>query len=213
MDSIKEHFNKEAEKHDRFFLDDLGMKEFYDEIEHQLNRTNKKSNILILGCGSGLEVERIKFVSEVVAVDISENMIEKLKEKKLYEGVKLKTICGSFLDLSLGNDQYDIVLSCYAMHHFNETQKLSLYKKIKEALKSEGVFINGDSMAKSREEENERFKRAYEIYQEKNVPFGSLHIDVHFCYAHELETLKQAGFKEVVLERQWIKTKLYRAYK
>lgn len=53
----------------------------------------------------------------------------------------------------------------------------------------------------------------YEIYQEKNVPFGSLHIDVHFCYEHELETLKLAEFKEVVLEREWSKTKLYRAHR
>lgn len=213
MERIEEHFNKEAEKHDSFFIDELGLKEFYDEIEMQLNKCINKENILVLGCGSGLEIERIKFHSKVTAIDISENMIQKLKKKKLHKDIILDTVCGSFLDIDFGRNNYDIVLSCYAMHHFNENQKLKLYQKIRDALKVKGVFINGDSMAKSLEEEVERYERAKVIYDEQNLPFGSLHLDVHFCLEHELETLKNAGFEDIVIEREWNKTKLYRASK
>jgi len=213
MEKMAEHFDKEAEKHDSFFLDELGLKEFYDEIENQLGKCNRNKNILVLGCGSGLEVERIKTESKVTAVDISENMIMKLKEKKLHNLVTLKTICGSFLDITFEKNHYDIVLSCYAMHHFNETQKIALYKKLNNSLAKNGVFLNGDSMVNTLEEEKERFERAQQIYDEKNMPFASLHIDVHFCYEHELEVLHEAGFDEVILERKWHKTRLYRAVK
>jgi|LGVE01.1.fsa_nt_gb SAM-dependent methyltransferase len=213
MEKMREHFNKEAEKHDSFFIDELGLKEFYDEIEVQINRSQLKSNILVLGCSSGLEIERIKFKSHVTAVDISENMIKKLEEKSLHHEVALSTRCASFLELDFGIEKYDLVLSCYAMHHFNEEQKQKLYTKIFHSLKKKGVFINGDSMAKNYEEETERFEIANKIYEEKKLPFASLHIDVHFCYEHELHTLKIAGFKEIILEREWHKTKLYRAMK
>ncbi len=213
MKRIEEHFNKEAEKHDSFFLDELGMKEFYDEIEIQLNKNKDSSEILVLGCGSGLEIERIKYKSNVTAIDISENMIKKLKEKELYSEVSLKTICGSFIDIDFGDEEFDTVLSCYAMHHFNENQKVELYKKIYKSLKRDGVFINGDSMSKNLSEEKDKMERAKKIYEEQGLPFGSLHIDVHFCYNHELETLEQAGFRNIVIEREWNKTKLYRALK
>lgn len=213
MEKIEEHFNKEAEKHDVFFIEQLGLKEFYDEIETQLNKSIARDNILVLGCGSGLEIERIRFESNVTAIDISENMIMKLNEKVLYDGVTLKTICGSFLDIDFGKDQFDIVLSCYAMHHFDEEQKIKLYEKVLDSLKSKGAFINGDSMAENREEEINRYEKAKAIYTEHNMPFGSLHIDVHFCLDHELETLMKAGFQDVIIEREWQRTKLYRALK
>lgn len=213
MERIHDHFNKEAEKHDSYFIDVLGLKEFYDEIEVQLNRCDQSEKILVLGCGSGLEIERIHSKSQVTAVDISENMIKKLKEKKLHDQVDLETICGSFLDVDFGAHTYDIVLTCYAMHHFKEDQKLSLYRNIYKALRPGGVFINGDSMARDSEEEKERFNQANIVYTQMNMPFGSLHIDSHFCYEHELEVLALAGFEDVILEREWKKTKLYRAIK
>ncbi|MBI9014669.1 MAG: class I SAM-dependent methyltransferase [Clostridiales bacterium] len=213
MEKMEEHFNKEAEKHDSFFINELGLKEFYDEVEVQLNKSKIKSNILVLGCGSGLEIERIKFKANVKAVDISENMIKKLNEKTLYHEVALETVCASFLELEFETEKYDLVLSCYAMHHFNEEQKQKLYTSIFNSLKKNGVFINGDSMALNYEEEYERYEKAKKIYDEKNLPFASLHIDVHFCYEHEQDTLRRAGFNQVILEREWNKTKLYRAIK
>lgn len=210
---MEEHFNLEAERHDRFFLEELGLKEFYDQIEVQVNKKENASKILVLGCGSGLEIERIKFKSQVTAIDISEKMIAKLEEKPLHPEVALKTICGSFLDIDFGEEQFDIVLSCYAMHHFNEKQKINLYKKINKSLKAGGVFINGDSMSKNLAEEKDKLIRAEKIYLDKGLPFASLHIDVHFCYDHELQILELADFKKTILEKEWDKTKIYRALK
>lgn len=210
---MSEHFNREAKKHDENFINIMGMNEFYDEIENQMEKCSAKNNILVLGCGTGIEIERIDFKARVVAIDISENMISELNKKKLSDNITLQTVCGSFLDIEFDDMSYDIVLTCYAMHHFNEEQKKSLYRKIYNCLSIGGVFLNGDITEKSKDDEISRFNEAERIYSEANLPFGSLHIDIPFCFEHELEILKAAGFHSIILEKNWERTKLYRATK
>lgn len=213
MIKMEDYFNEEAAKHDDYFVQLMGMAEFYDEIELQLEKSPKKNNILVLGCGTGLEIERIKFRANVTAVDIAQKMLEELKKKHFHNELSLATICGSLLDLDFGNQEYDLVLSCYVMHHFNEEQKLNIYNKIYSCLTSEGTFINGDSMEKNYEDERMRFEQAEMIYREHDLPFASLHIDSPFCLEHEFDVLKRAGFSEINLEKEWTRSKLYRAIK
>lgn len=213
MKKMKEYFDEEAAVHDELFVQKLGLAEFYDAVEQELNKCINKGKILVLGCGSGLEIERIKFPSAVTGVDISEKMLEVLKCKKLSEGLQLTTICASFLDLGFEEDEFDIVLSCYVMHHFNERQKLDIYKKIYRSLKKNGIFINGDSMAANMDEEEYYRQNAEKIYQEENLPFASLHIDAPFCWIHEKEVLTASGFTQINLVREWTRTKLYHCIK
>jgi len=56
------------------------------------------------------------------------------------------------------------------------------------------------------DKENEEFIREY-------MPFASLHVDVPFCFEHEKEVLRKAGFNEVELVRKWTNTKLYKCKK
>ena len=75
------------------------------------------------------------------------------------------------------------------------------------------IFINGDSVEKSYKEEQMRLKDAQQIYTENKLPFASLHIDSPFCLEHELEVLKTVGFSEIIVEKEWSRTKLYRTFK
>lgn len=213
MKSMAEHFNEEAKRHEDNFINKMGMADFYDEVELQIDKCSYKTDILILGCGTGLEVERIKHKANVLAIDIAEEMLNELRGKELHQGISLDTICGSLFDVNYGTDKFDIVLTCYVTHHFNEEQKLLLYKKVYDCLRDGGSFINGDSMAKTKEDEVSRFDEAEKIYKEQGLPFGSLHIDIPFCYEHELTVLNKAGFCNIILEREWQITKLYRVIK
>lgn len=213
MVSIVDYFNEEATKHDELFVQRMGMSEFYDEIERQINKCPKKNNILVLGCGTGLEIERIKFPANITALDIAENMLKVLREKSLHKDVKLTTVCGSILEVDFGEQAYDIVLSCYVMHHFDEKQKINIYRKIYHCLTSQGTFINGDTMVDNYEEEYKHYKQAEKIYADYNLPFASLHIDAPLCLEHEFDIINKAGFSDIVLEREWLQTKLYRARK
>ena len=47
----------------------------------------------------------------------------------------------------------------------------------------------------------------------ENMPFGSLHIDVPFCWVHEKEVLKNVGFSQIELVKEWTKTKIYECKK
>ena len=54
------------------------MTEFYDEVEKTLNSCEHKSSVLVLGCGSGLEI--VKFPCSVIGVDLSDKMLEVLEK-------------------------------------------------------------------------------------------------------------------------------------
>lgn len=213
MKSIDKYFDDEAELHDELFEQKMGLTEFYDAVEQEINKCMHKDKILVLGCGSGLEIERIKFPSVVVGVDISNKMLEVLKRKKLAEGLQLTTVCDSLLNIDYGKNEYDIVLSCYTLHHFNAEQKLDIFKKIHRCLKTGGTFINGDTMAKNTDEEKYYLDNAKKTYEIENLPFASLHIDAPLCWLHEKELLTASSFTDISLIKEWTNTKLYKCIK
>ncbi|MDQ7095643.1 class I SAM-dependent methyltransferase [Desulfosporosinus sp. PR] len=213
MKRIDEYFNEEALIHDDDFIVKMGMTEFYDEIELQVNCCQENQDILVIGCGTGLEIERIKFVCNVTALDISPIMLEQLSKKQFYHGVNLHAICISVLDYDFGKNKYDIILTCYTLHHFNEEQKDKIYAKIYNSLKKNGVLINGDIVAQSVEEEKLRMQQAQEIYKQQNAQFAALHIDVPFTKEKEVSMLFTAGFRNVLIENNWSKTVLFKCIK
>ena len=180
----------------------MGMTEFYDEVEKTLNSCEHKSSVLVLGCGSGLEIERLKFPCSVIGVDLSDKMLEVLEKKKLYDGVNLKTVCGSFLDLDFEEEKYDIVLSCYAMHHFNSGQKQSLYSKVYRCLKKM-VYLLMEILS-------QLIVKKINIWQKLNkcIKMKICHLQVYM-----LMFLWVAGFNEVELVKEWTNTKLYKCKK
>ena len=123
MKNIIEYFNEEALTHDSNFITEMGMTEFYDEIEYQINQCNVSENILVIGCGTGLEIERIKFPCNVTAIDLSPEKLNQLRKKHFACGVNVHSVCRSLLDYVLDNEQDDIVLFCYTFLPFNEWQK------------------------------------------------------------------------------------------
>lgn len=213
VENMNLHFNKCALDYDRHFYEDLGMCEFYDEIEKQLTTCEQPKNILVLGCGTGLEIERIKYSATVTSIDISSGMLEKLKEKELYPNVKLNTICGSYFDVPFNENSFDLVLSTYSLHHFNMQQKTELYKKIYASLKVGAYFINGDTVCKDKATEINLLNNAEEIYQRQQVPFGTIHIDVPLSLDTEVTLLTDTGFNSISVEKRWNKAALIKAIK
>jgi trans-aconitate methyltransferase len=89
--------------------------------------------ILDLGCGDGtLAIEIEKFSTKVLAVDLSENMVEKAKEKGIEAYVMSAT------ELTFDN-QFDAVFSNAVLHWVKEPE--TAIKKISAALKAGGRFI------------------------------------------------------------------------
>jgi len=213
VDNMDIHFNKCASDYDRHFYEDLGMCEFYDEIEKQIYICGKPKNILVLGCGTGLEIERIKYSATVTAIDISYGMLAELKKKKLHQQVILNTICNSYFDVKFTEKDFDLVLSTYSLHHFTVQQKEQLYTKIYNCLKPNGYFINGDTVCIDKDTEIKLRNQADELYKMEGLPFGSIHIDAPLALDTEFALLSEAGFNTVLLEKRWNKTALMKAIK
>ena len=199
----KEFFNYKVNEYDISHESFMNTKkELTDNLPTGVNK------ILDLGAGTGLElIELFKRYpnANVTAVDISEKMLGKLKEREF--GNKVNIICGNFFDVDFGNN-YDAVISTSALHHFLKKDKLILYKKIYNSLKDGSIFLNSDKIVETNQEELD----AIEFYNNNinNRP----HIDTPLSIEHEIEILEQAGFKNIkVSEVEKDNYRLFKAYK
>ena len=93
----------------------------------------ENEKILDLGCGDGtLAVEIEKFNTKVIAVDLSQSMVEKTKEKNIEAYVMSAT------ELNF-NNEFDAVFS-NAVLHWVKDSKIAI-NKINTSLKNNGRFI------------------------------------------------------------------------
>lgn len=182
----REFFNKKIDEYDNTHASFMKTK---NELCRYLPQDVTK--ILDLGVGTGLELIEIfkKYPNiDVTAVDISEKMLEKLGQRDFSDRIHI--IQGNFFDLDFGDD-YDAVISTSALHHFLLKDKLVLYKKIYQALKMGGVFLNADKIVNTDLEEEAAIEY-YNLYAHEKP-----HIDRPLSIHHEEEILKEAGFQNI----------------
>jgi len=162
-------------------------------LADSLDKDSKK--ILDLGAGTGLELIHLFELfpeAQVTVIDITENMLEKLKTRSFSKQVT--TICGDFFEVEFGKD-YDAVISTSALHHFKKEEKEVLYKKIYACLKDNGQFLNCDRIALTEEFQNQQL---YEL--EHNID-NYKHIDTPLTIANEIEVLQAAGFRNITADK------------
>lgn len=153
-------------------------------------------NILDLGCGTGLELDRIWKRDpqiEVTGVDLCRDMLDKLLAK--HSDKKFTTLCQDYFQYDFGCERWNAVISFESLHHFLPENKQTLYQKVYNSLKAGGVFLLGDYIACCDEEEDllrgEYLKRRQqsEIAEERFV-----HFDIPLTLEHETELMRHAGF-------------------
>jgi len=212
LEKMDDFFNKVANTYDTHMIDDLGLKEFYDEFQKLLQFSDEKFVFVDLGCGTGLEIERI-FAScpnaEITGIDLSEAMLQLLKQKFADKLAQLNIICKSYFNFDFGNSKYDYAVSTYSLHHFSPNEKLTLYKQIYDGLKENGIFINGDYIVNSIEKEQFYHSENIRIRAENKIDGGFYHYDTPLYFKTEEELLLKAGFKSVSVVKQWENTVIF----
>ena len=205
-------FDTVADSYDSHMLNDLELDVFYEAIDNCFDKPVKR--LLDLGCGTGLELERLykRFPDMyVTGIDMSGEMLKRLAQK--YPGKNLRLIQGSYFDVDFGGD-YDYVLSTYSLHHFSEEMKLSLYKKVYIAMQPGGVFVFGDYTVATTERMKELAAENYKRRREQNIPEGEFyHFDTPFTPEVEIKLMKAAGFTSPEIIRQWDRTSIIVARK
>lgn len=127
---MAQFFNERAdgyEEHMRPLVSDL-----YEVISTPIPTTNEPISILDLGCGTGLEFKTIFAKAPnalITGVDISKEMLSRLKEKYQARMNQISLIKGSFERVLLDEDEYeyDYVLSVMSLHHLLPSLKCKLY--------------------------------------------------------------------------------------
>ena len=193
------NLNKRAKEMNEFFNRVVDID--YDERHLELIKGKEKiveflpkdvKKIIDLGTGTGLQL--IKVYKEypnvhTTAIDVSDGMLKKLKERHISDNITI--VNKSFFDYDFEDDT-DAVISTQALHHFEPSDKLILYKKVYDCLKDNGVFVNEDYFA----EDDELEKRGFEDYY--NLVRGEgKHYDTPLTIEHEMDLLKKVGFSKV----------------
>ncbi|MGE5473885.1 MAG: class I SAM-dependent methyltransferase [Ignavibacteriales bacterium] len=212
IEEMSDFFNNRAETYDDHMLIDLQLNEFYDEIAKCFSSNRDNVKLLDLGCGTGLELERFLKLypkSEVTGIDLSIQMLNELKKKYKDKEAQMNLICKSYFDVDFGIDTYDYVVSTYSLHHFSSELKISLYKRVYDALKSGGVFVEGDYTVKTVEEEQKLIEENEKIRKENRIEDGFYHYDTPFAIDTQIDLYKKSGFKNIEVKKQWDNTSIF----
>ena len=128
--------------------------------------TNKKINILIAGCGTGIQIIEASRYSncEITAIDLSNSSISYAKRKVDEYGLKnINFIEMDLLELTSLNKRFDLIECSGVLHHMNEPSKgLS---NLFEVLEPEGFLKLGLYSKYAREE----ILKARKLIKEKDI--------------------------------------------
>ncbi len=181
-----------------------GASDFYAYTASLLPMKNG-ARVLDLGCGTGLELEeyfRLNPDADVTGIDLTEAMLKALKEK--LPDRKISLILGSYFDVPFGEKEYDAVVSVESLHHFPAEQKAALYRKLHTALQDNGFFVLTDYFAESEEMEKEYFQNLKQLKEEQGLAEDEFfHYDTPLTANHEMLVLRQAGFSDVQILKEW----------
>lgn len=198
---ISEFFNSKAEIYDEVHPTHLlgNLQSKIDAVKYVPETAGK---ILDLGAGTGLELQYIfekNKNTNVDCVDISNGMLNKLKEK--YGGKNnVNIFCEDYFKFNFKKEKYDCVISIMSFHHFVPKDKLKLYRSIFKTLKTGSVFVYSDYCALDLKEE--RFFQSELKRLIKNNDPEVYSYDVPAYPETDINLLKKAGFKKAEIKWQ-----------
>jgi tRNA (cmo5U34)-methyltransferase len=226
MDSIKEHFEKEAKEFDDIIIKIIP---YYDQMIDALVDTihfdsDSKIRIIDLGCGTGTISKRIsdKYPnSKTVCLDIASKMIE-IAKHKLSNHKDAEFIVGDFSEINF-NEKFDVVVSSLALHHLvTDEDKIEFYTKIYDLLGKSGAFFNADVVLGSTDYLQKVNMSRWTDYMNRQVSMAEINDKWIPRYEAEdrpaklidqLNWLNDIGFKSVDVIWKYYNFSVYGGYK
>jgi ubiquinone/menaquinone biosynthesis C-methylase UbiE len=114
----------------------------------ELAEPRGEDRVVDLGAGTGLVALALApCVEEVVAVDISERMLERLEAQSATDGIRnLRTLEADLRHLPLADESATLVVSNYAFHHLDDAGKELALSEARRVLRPGGRLVLCDMM-------------------------------------------------------------------
>jgi SAM-dependent methyltransferase len=198
LEKMSDFFTNRADSYDEHMLQNVqGCREGYVKIAELI--PEEAVDLLDLGCGTGLELDEIfktRPLIRVTGIDLTQAMLDKLKQKHPDKGLTL--IHASYFDYDFGTAKYDVALSFQTMHHFSHEDKIKLYSRVHAALKTGGRYIECDYMVDRQQEEDFFFRENTRIRKELGIAEDEFyHYDTPCTIDNQINMLCKAGFESV----------------
>lgn len=216
------------ERKEKLFKYIDGVRQFFPLAQEQLETISRiidkyspsVASFLDLGCGDGFLGRFIYELypnSKGVFLDISQEMINKVKEKSLKD-------CTEYIVQDFGKDgwessiksteKFDLIISGFSIHHIDNDNKKRLYKDLYNLLQPQGIFLNLEHVSSPTEKIEELFNNLFldrmSDYQESigekktKEEIKNLYHDPNHKKLNKLESvekqcdwLRDVGFEEV----------------
>lgn len=162
---------------------------------------SRVDRVLDLGSGDGRLLALVKLArpdAHAVALDFSATMIARLRDR--FADDSAVTIVAHDLDRRLPAllDDFDVVVSSFAIHHLADARKRTLYEEIYLALRPGGLFCNLEHVASATPWLHEEFLARLNVEPADEDPSNKL-LDL----GTQLEWLRAIGFADVDCLWKW----------
>ncbi len=179
--------------------------DFYSMAVAHLDLEAADPEILDLGAGTGLFssfVLRRYPGARMRLVDLSEGMLSVARERfSGMENVSYRTVDLKEIVLE---GRYDAVVSSLAIHHLPDPEKIALYKKVYEALKPGGLFVNAEQVLADTPYLRRMYRERWENVVESSglgseaieKAYRRAELDIRTPLNVQLKWLEEIGFAE-----------------
>ncbi len=133
----------------------------------------RPNEILDLGCGNGnVTATLISNFSDAnyTLVDASQEMLHLCEQR--FKHYNAQYINSYFQNCKFKNDHFDLVVAGFSLHHCDASEKKTLFKKIYQSLKSEGIFMCSDLLISKNHPDHPTLKENWKNFVYRTFPDG-----------------------------------------